>query len=1158
MFIFVVYISHCMENTLIDNSTDALTMYSVLKDCICRSSLTEIKIATGYWDLKAMKLLYKELKVFLDKGGKIKLMIGEEPIRRSEYLDAQFATHSFPDFYIQRDVEKLSDDYIDVARLILDYCSLNDEQQSQFQIRVYGQCGEEKKFLHAKCYIFLGDGFSCGIIGSSNFTKRGLEDNQELNQFENESNFITAVPNEHSCQKGHNLWFDEKWNDEENCVAWNGKFINEVLLKTKVGKKAKEKIEEEKLNSEILSPYETYIKYLQLQFGDIADANADTIIRSYLPKDYDALSYQLDAVKQCFFIMKQHGGFILADVVGLGKTVVGILLIKKFISEASTLEREPKVLIVTPPAIKKSWEDTIKKFDEDATDKISSNISFVTTGSIGNLLEDSDGEVVEDVADEFDAPLQYDNYGLIIVDESHNFRNSGTEKYNALDDLIGQIAIRTGVQPYVGLLSATPQNNSPADLKNQIYLFQRDHNSSSSLTVNGGKLDSYFADQQRIFDANRDSSNTAEGKKALEEMAESIRSNILDFLMVRRTRSDIKNSQAYQEDGEKLHFPTIKGPVKLEYTMNAKLANLFAKTVKTILPPQEGEMDETEHISFARYAAICYFKDKTNTDRYEKHNTVETITKRLSKIMQILLVKRLESSFDAFRDSLENLARYTDNMIAMLDADTVFICPDDDVNLVFKKQGYDIDRVQTVLRDIIRRKGGNNIEYTADDFKDEYREALEKDKRIIDELVFEWETIKYDPKFDKFKTNLETSLFNKEINNPKGKDKPRLVIFTEAIATQNAIVEYLNDLGSIGDYKLNVLSISAKNRKDKQDVIYQNFDANCKAEDKRDDYNIIVTTEVLAEGVNLHRSNVILNYDTPWNATRLMQRIGRVNRIGSQEEYVYVFNFYPSAEGNEQINLIQNAYAKLQAFHTMFGEDNKVFSEMEELSEHELNDIIDGEKSPFEPFISEMKMYQKENPKRYEYISSVNAENLGGRIYGSNDGVCYLALKNNKRSILNICVDADCNANAITPLEYMTAIKCSQDCKYEKDFEISADVIESAKRCYSSRVTRMLVSADSNRKQKEALEFVQVLYDNVTTRDAKNAIKAAKKATEGKNDTVVNKLLEFKRRTNGLRQLSIFGNDFDVNEWATNLFGRLASQIAAKEGETKIVIYESK
>ncbi|GIV43105.1 MAG: hypothetical protein KatS3mg035_0228 [Bacteroidia bacterium] len=93
----------------------------------------------------------------------------------------------------------------------------------------------------------------------------------------------------------------------------------------------------------------------------------------------------------------------------------------------------------------------------------------------------------------------------------------------------------------------------------------------------------------------------------------------------------------------------------------------------------------------------------------------------------------------------------------------------------------------------------------------------------------------------------------------------------------------------------------------------------------KNDYDIIITTEVLAEGINLHRSNIIVNYDVPWNATRLMQRIGRVNRIGSKAEQIFVYNFYPSAHGDKQIQLVNNALRKLQAFHTAFGEDNKIF-----------------------------------------------------------------------------------------------------------------------------------------------------------------------------------------------------------------------------------------
>ena len=133
----------------------------------------------------------------------------------------------------------------------------------------------------------------------------------------------------------------------------------------------------------------------------------------------------------------------------------------------------------------------------------------------------------------------------------------------------------------------------------------------------------------------------------------------------------------------------------------------------------------------------------------------------------------------------------------------------------------------------------------------------------------------------------------------------------------------------------------------------ENFDANYDGEQKSD-YDVIITTEVLAEGVNLHRANVILNYDTPWNSTRLMQRIGRVNRIGSREPEVYVYNFMPSAEGDAEIQLVHKAHTKLQSFHVLFGEDSKIFSDEESIVHYDMVKAIDGEESPLQPYISKL------------------------------------------------------------------------------------------------------------------------------------------------------------------------------------------------------------
>lgn len=1132
-----------MDNTLIDNSAD-YKLVEYLKEMLNSEAYTELRIATGYWDLPGTKLIYKELDAFFARGGKLELLIGQEPQLRSYQMRSDLSPEEkFPDFYIQRDVNILTPEYQDVVRTILQYANIEDEENSQFKIRVYGQEGEEKRFLHAKCYIFTGPRIGHGIVGSSNFTERGLEDNAELNYLETNSLTVVAAPSPYSSSKSHLTWFNEMW---EKSVAWTGKFILEILEPSPIGKKVKKQMQQEAAKTSELSPYEVYIKYLQNQLGDLADPKASALLKSFLPENYSALGYQMDAVQQCFFIMKKYKGFILADVVGLGKTVVGMLIIKKFLAEASTMGRERKVLIVTPPAIKKNWEDTIRDFDLYSPDKASDCIRFITTGSIGKLVEEAEESIPEEDGETFEGSLEYDNYGLIIVDESHNFRNSDTQKYRDLDTLIGDIETRTGNAPYIGLLSATPQNNSPEDIKNQIYLFQRKPNNSDLPDIEGGKLDTFMANMRRQFDEAR-KDDSPEGKAKLQYVAKEIRAKVLDHLVVRRTRTDIKNH--YEADSKNLRFPKIGEPQKLEYRLDPVLCKLFSDTINAIVQDDDSLPNPDNHIGFFRYGAIAFFKSADNKKLYEyKALTVERVTNQLSNIMRILLVKRLESSFSAFKKSLHNLQQYTQNMIDMLAADTVYVCPDIDVNKEIEKAGS-LKKAIPVLDAKIAKKGGNNLKFKAEDFNDDYLESLLHDKTIIDDLCARWDKNDLDPKMDSFKLNLMTRLFDKELNNPHGYDKPRLVIFTEAIDTLDSLCRYIDTTGH------KALKVSAKSRNELQQAIKENFDAN--SEVRKDDYDVIVTTEVLAEGVNLHRANVILNYDTPWNATRLMQRIGRVNRIGSKEDYVHVFNFYPTTESEDQIQLVKIAYSKLQAFHTMFGEDNKVFSELEELSAADFNKLVEDEESPFGQYIADLKAYQKSKPERYQYIAEMPFENLGGVIEGNNGATVAVVAAEN-RGLTNVRLNSDGSAETISPLEMMAEMKCAEDADYSSRGIPAGDVsTTNILNCYNQHVTKMLNSKDSSADQRKALEFWHSIKNKITTEEAQNAWLSAESAVRKKHTTVIRVILKFKA-TYDVNGYSLFGADFDINDWVRASFSKIAEQAEKKHGQPHIVIYEEK
>lgn len=1133
-----------IQNTLIDNS-EKFMLSEYLREMLGKEEYTRLRVATGFWDLAGMKVIQDELQAYFERGGILDLLIGQEPQLRLYQMRPDLTKEEkFPDFYIQRDVEKLSEDYQPVVKMLLKYTNPDDERSSQVRIRIYGQDGEEKRFLHAKCYIFNGYGVAHGIIGSSNFTEKGLRGNAELNYLETNPRIVDGGEDDYG--KSHIAWFTEMW---EQSVPWTGKFIKDILAPSYVGKKATAEIEAEcKMDqTHDLTPYEVYIKYLQEQLGDIADPKSSEVIKSYLPTGYSSLSYQIDAVQQCFFIMKNHGGFILGDVVGLGKTVTGLLIIKKFLAEASTLGRERKVLIITPPAIKKAWEKTILDIDRDSADKVGDCVRFVTTGSLGKLIEEADENGEGDGGDEFDGDLGYDNYGLIIIDESHNFRNNQTQKYKELDSLIGDIQLRTGKTPFIGLLSATPQNNSPVDLKNQIYLFQREPNKSTLPNIAGGKLDTFFNRMKKDFEASRKDSSP-EGKRMLKYVASEIRKRVLNDLVVRRTRTDIKKH--YAEDSIQLNFPQVKGPHKLEYELDDELCELFSDTISAIVKDDYKPFDPTKNLGFYRYTAISYFVSPDNKRKYEGRNvSADRVSKQLSNIMRILLVKRLESSFSAFKTSLHNLEQYTQNMIDMLENDTVYICPDIEVNQEIENAGG-LCKAIPRLDALIKKKGKNNIKFKRTDFQDSYLKNLQQDLALIQRLCERWDRNDLDPKMDAFKLHFMTDLFDKEINNPHGYDKPRLVIFTEAIDTLESLVRYINSTG-----KHRALKISAHNRDEMHDVIVENFDANSK--EKKDDYDVLVTTEVLAEGVNLHRSNVILNYDTPWNATRLMQRIGRVNRIGSKEDYVHVFNFYPTTQSNKQIHLIEIAYAKLQAFHTMFGEDNKVFSEREELSEADFKKLIDDEESPFGKYISDLKAFQKSQPDRYAYISERPFESLGGIMKNTDDGKTIAVITATNRGLTNIRAIGE-NVTTISPLECMAELKCNEDDTFgSPEFEINDEVKQAILNCYQMHVTQMATARDASNTIRIANQFLHELEKELTTLEAKKAWKAADRALRSNNITVARRLLKFKEEREQQGE-SLFGVNTDASLWITSVFSTIAEKATVRYGDPVFALCEEK
>lgn len=1051
-------------------------MEYAIRECMHTEGINRIRIATGFWDLLGTALLVEEFESFLKEGNQIEMLIGKDPYVYASQLTklpANLGKPKYPDDFIRKNIEELdfTEENKRVVRLLNKYCEGEDPA---FKIRLYkpednkdgkDEGDKEPLFLHSKCYIFTGkkssgSKWSYAIVGSSNFTRNGLkfpEGNSELNVLEEDHQFINFNDDEDKTKKGHVQWFEEKWAKSQ---PWNQDFLLKVLAGTPIQKEVEkeEKQKEENLTAP-LTPYELYIKLLQYNFGDIVDANTTRKVESYLPSFYKAYQFQTDAVTQCYNIMQRYKGFMLADVVGLGKTVVGTMLIKHFLSVPDIEDRPRKVLIVTPPAIKKGWVDTIADFDKDRTEKIAPQIDLITTGSISNLFESDNEDDWEDSGD-FESAVPNEEYGLILIDESHKFRNNGTTMYKELDALIANSTI----QPYVGLLSATPQNNRPDDIRNQIYLFSRTH-TASEFEGTARNLEGFFADLKVRYKGLKDML-PQERKMELDAISRDLRTHILDKILVRRTRTDVRGYKD-EEGNPILRFPKVAAPHKLEYHFSSELTELFRHTMNAIMVDD----DAASGLGYYRYRAIQFLNTAEKKDRYRGKGSLDTdrVANQLANIMKMLLVKRLESSFYAFKKSLNKLYDDTCIMLDMLDKQTVFICPADQIDVA--KELSDTTKTWEARAEVIRQKiakltengknsKGSNAEYTAEEFTPDFKEKLIHDRDVLKRLCDLWKDVD-DPKRKVFRKQLRNLL-------PETEPNKKLVIFTESADTLEDIKKVVRE----EEYPC--LCITAANRNKDQQTIQENFDANYKGEHKND-YQVIICTDVLAEGINLHRAYTIINYDTPWNSTKLMQRIGRVNRIGSVADEVHVYNFLPSAEGDSIINLFNRAYTKLQSFHSTFGEDAQVYTDDEvvnhfEVTEHDLEE----QESPLMKYLFELREYKQQHPLRYDAIAALDGCIEMAVDSGTNESLFLVQNSKSQGMYIRLESDSDSTLSKEEMFEKVAAIKDANVIDVPADAEEQKEI---AGYVFEAEFNKIRLQ----RSKKVKDEAINILYQITTT-----------------------------------------------------------------------------
>jgi len=677
-------------------------------------------------------------------------------------------------------------------------------------------------------------------------------------------------------------------------------------------------IKEKTYLTEKIKPYELYLKLLYEYFKEDLSIDRDLFYKN-IPKNFMKLEYQEQAVVNAKKIIDAYGGVFLSDVVGLGKTYIAAMLANQLQGRHLVIA-SPALLDKTNP---NSWTNVFFNFHISA--------QFESIGKLQSILDNG-----------------IDKFDNVFIDEAHKFRNENTVSYETL------MQICSGKR--VVLVTATPLNNQPADILAQLKLFQRPQNS----TIPGIKNLEYFFGtlQKRLKNLDR-KRDYEEYMNAVKEISQKIRDRVLKYVMVRRTRNEIK--KYFEEDlkVQGLKFPEVEPPQPIYYQLDNKLDNVFMQTIKLIT--------DEKSFTYSRYAPLLYLKQ--DLKEFEK-----TAQKNMRGFMKILLIKRLESSFYAFKQTVGRFIKSYKNFLEAYQKGQVFFSKKDLNKVIDLFLNEDFEGIQKLL-------DYEKIEMiSSNSFKPELETDLKKDIETLQYIRKLWADIDYDPKLDEFIKELKQ---HKELKNQERK----IILFTESTETAEYLAKNIKE-----QLEEKTILYHGAIHKSVLKTVIQNFDA--KAIKQENEYRLLITTEILSEGVNLHRSNIVVNYDIPWNPTRMIQRVGRINRVDTNFDRVFTFNFFPTQQSNDLIKLKEAAQYKIQYFIEMLGNDANLLTDGEEIKSHELfnkltsKEFITGEDTAEDSELKYFKVIaniQENNKKLFNKIKVLPKKSRTARVFNDNN-----------------------------------------------------------------------------------------------------------------------------------------------------------------------------
>lgn len=930
---------------IVDNSTEKQSVYHYLSEWCSISK--QMDIATGYWEIGGLLALDSEWQ----KLDKIRIILGNEVTRRTKDVIDEVVRVMLARIKESVDQEQERNEFLIGVPAILQAM-----KNGKIECRVY-----DKDKFHAKAYITyfkdeykgqfiksmnVPDGYA--LVGSSNFTKAGLTRNIELNvQVKSDVNQLQA-------------WFEEHWQA--------GMDVTQAVLEI-IETHCKE-----------YAPYDVYLRSMYEFFK-----GQEETISEWEQHDsaiYPDLSqYQRDGYNSMVSIAERYGGAFLCDGVGLGKTYVGMMLIERFVKK----ERRNAVLIVPASARVSVWETTIKKYIPEILE------GFYPFKIINHtdLLLDKNQNLMEQIASQGE---------IVVIDEAHHFRNRSSNRYRRLFDMMAQ-----GQKKQMFMLTATPINNSFRDLQHLIELFthrQDDYFAAAPLGIHS--LQGHFKKMEARLGAAAGTS-VSDSVDASDDIFRT--DQLVNQLVVQRSRAYVKKSLTVAESSRVL-FSVRQPPTVANYSLKKSYGKLIDDFVKSFYRKDKATGKVVPILALAVYSPYedAYFiGDKSKIDTFVSGRQSQVVN-----LIRQLLLKRFESSIAAFQETCVRIyIRLLKFVREYRDSGNVRV-----IDRRMVKQADIIDYVERFVDE--------TMQSTMEDLEDDLPDYVWNVEDSLNETDFDIRTMLDDTLLDldvlaefiEDMMGIDSSTDDKirELKRILTADErvknKKVIIFSEYRATAKYIERELRNAGF--DH---IFEVDGQSKGDRHEMIqrFAPYYNDTYSADIEDEINILIATDVLAEGLNLQDASCLINYELHWNPVRLMQRIGRVDRrrtieteerllhdhpeLAADRENAYYWNFLPPDELERLLSLYRTVSQKTLRISKTFGIEGKKLLTPDDDYEalKDFNSQYEGETSGDEEMALAFQALLAENPDYPEIVSSMPKKMYSGKIASTRKGIffCY-------------------------------------------------------------------------------------------------------------------------------------------------------------------------